>query len=212
MSETPSPVETPVDGAPRAPRFSVGALARLITDPARAAEELRHGLFESVAVIVPAAVLFAFCMQFMLPRLKDELPALGTLRKGVALIAGSHDLMDWGTFWPELLAAFLCIAVWFVVYLAAGFASRGRELRSPLAALEAAAAGAVPVLLTAILALLLYQVRAVAGALFGAGFLFGSYMCYHAQVTRYCVPRWLAIYLAPLVFCVQMYIVKSFLP
>jgi ABC-type multidrug transport system permease subunit len=212
VSETPRPVEAPVDGAPRAPRFSVGALVRLITDPARAAEELRHGLFESVAVIVPAAVLFAFCVQFMLPRLKDELPVLGSLRQGAAFIEGSRDLMAWKTFWPELLAALLCIAVWFAVYLAAGFVSRRRELRGPRQALAAAAAAAVPVLLTAVLALLLYQVRAVAGAVFAAGFLFGSYVCYHAQITRYCVPRWLAIYLAPLVFCVQMYIVKSFLP
>jgi len=184
---------------------------RLLADPARAAEELPHGLVASAVVIVAAVIMFAFSFQFLLPRLKDTFPVLGSLRQGVALIAGGHDVMDWEVFWPELLATLICVAIWFVLHMAAGFLSRQKDLRDPLGALFATGAAALPLLYASLIAIPLYHVRERAGGILFLGFLLGAFVCYHALVNRYKAPRWLAVYVAPIAFLVQTYVVYRFM-
>lgn len=178
-----------------------GILGALL-DPARA----EGGAAASGAVLALAIAAFAFAYQFVSPRIGDEIPLVGDLRKfSGALFGNGPKLFHFGLFLRGIATGAVLCGV------AAAFSLLAPAVRTIPGALGGAAAASSPLLLTSALAVPLYQIKPAFGLLPLLGLLWGAFLL-HDRVSRGGFHRTGAAYLAPLVWLVQLYLLYALLP
>jgi hypothetical protein len=184
-----------------------------LANPGKSAEAGGPGLPAAITLLSATALIFGLVFQFMIPRLLDQLPMLGGIRKVGKLLTFSKDAaFDFGLFFRFLLGAVLIIACWYVLALIAGFVSRDKALRCPVAALRQTAACAVPFTIATLLALPLFFVHYGAGLLPIVALLFCTYIHHLSQVKFYRLTPAVAIYTSPLVWFIQIYCFTLVMP
>lgn len=184
-----------------------------LANPGKSAEEGGPGLPAAITLLSATALIFGLIYQYIFPRLLDQLPILGGLRKAGKLLTFSKDsTFDVGLLLRFLLGAVLIIACWYLLALIAGFVSRDKALRSPVAALRQTAACAVPFSIATLLALPLFFVHYGAGLLPIVVLLFCTYIHHLSQVKFYRLTSAVAIYTSPLVWFIQIYCFTLVMP
>jgi len=184
-----------------------------LANPGKVAEEGGPGLKASSILLGVTVLVFGLIYQYMFPRLLDQLPMLGGIRKVGKLLTFSKDAaFDFGLFLRFLIGAVLIMACWYLLALIAGLVSRDKALRSPLAALRTAAACAVPFTVATLLALPLFFAHYAAGLLPIIVLLFSTYIHHQSQVKYYKLTPAIAIYTSPLVWFIQIYCFTLVMP
>jgi hypothetical protein len=188
-------------------------LWRTITDPARAAEAGRPGLKASILLLGVNVLLFALSLQFLYPRMLDQMPFLGGLRRATKLITfSSNAVFDLELFLRWFAGALLVVACWFLGCLIVGWLSGDRALRNPAAALQSAAACAVPFFVATLLALPGFYAQYAASLLPVAALIFCGSIYHHAQTGRYHLSPAIAIYTTPVVWLAQIGCLVAIMP
>ncbi len=185
----------------------------VLANPGKSAEAGGPGLPVAATLLGSTALIFGLIYQYMFPRLLDQLPILGGIRKVGKLLTFSKDAaFDFGLFIRFLIGAVLIIACWYLLAMLAGLVSRDKALRSPVAALRQAAACAVPFTIATLLALPLFFAHYGAGLLPIVVLLFSTYIHHLSQVKFYRLTPAVAIYTSPLVWFIQIFCFTLVMP
>ena len=150
-----------------------------------------------------------YSFQFLYPRLLNNVPWLGALRK--------LDVTTWNpAFDPELFVrgvamGFALLFSYLVVYSVMGLLGRGKG-SVLVSAYLAALSTCVPILVTCALSFGFYYLHDALGLVPGYGVL--TAVCLHVIVLKdlYNCNRAFVVYFAPLVFSVQTYSIYLLLP